>query len=187
MTKSARQRHSGRPWSVPVAVDQVPEIGRHFDLEADAQARAAVAKLAGLDALPRLEAELDVARHGRAGLRVTGRVTATVGQICSVTLDPIENEIDEPIDVVFSPDAAPAVVDDGDEEGGRQVEVTADDGPEPLIDGVVDLGVVAVEFLILGIDPYPRKPGAVFEPQLTGEDTGHPFAALAALKKGQRQ
>ena len=28
----------------------------------------------------------------------------------------------------------------------------------------VDLGAIATEFLILGIDPYPRKAGAEFAP-----------------------
>src|SRR5271156_3377550 len=55
-------------------------------------------------------------------------------------------------------------------------------GPEPLIGGVVDLGALATEFLILGLDPYPRKPGAVFElPQDVKPEPG-PFAALAGLK-----
>src|SRR6516165_6623534 len=46
MTKS--ERRSERVWSVPLALSDVPESGRHFDLVADAQARAAVAKHAGL-------------------------------------------------------------------------------------------------------------------------------------------
>ena len=53
----------------------------------------------------------------------------------------------------------------------------------PLVGGVVDLGALATEFLILGLDPYPRKPGAVFEaPQEVKPDPG-PFAALAGLKE----
>ena len=57
------------------------------------------------------------------------------------------------------------------------------DGPEPLTGGVIDLGVIATEFLILAIDPYPRKPGAVFEAPDAPDDSDQPFAALAALKK----
>ena len=34
-----------RPWSVRIAVSEVPETGRHFDLVADAQACAAIARL----------------------------------------------------------------------------------------------------------------------------------------------
>ena len=37
---------------------------------------------------------------------------------------------------------------------------------------------------MLGIDPYPRKPDATFEPPAVEDESEHPFAALAALKKG---
>jgi uncharacterized metal-binding protein YceD (DUF177 family) len=168
------------PWSVPLAVTDVPETGRHLDLVADQPVRAAIAKLAGLRDVSSLEAEFDVALRGHGGLRVTGHVRATVGQVCVVSLEPIDNQVDEPIDLVFAPPAAlPAGAHTGDE-----VEVS-DDEPEPLVDGVIDLGAIATEFLLLGIDPYPRKPGAAFEAPAAGDDSAHPFAALAALKKGQ--
>jgi hypothetical protein len=51
--------------------------------------------------------------------------------------------------------------------------------PEPLVGGVVDLGAIATEFLVLGLDPYPRKPGAIFEPPQEREPDENPFAALA--------
>src|SRR5262249_42520784 len=93
------ERRSGRPWSVPLALGDVPEGGRHLDLVADSKTRAAVAEHAGLVALPRLAASFDVAPQGRGGLRVIGRVSATVGQTCVVTLEPLENEIEEAIDL----------------------------------------------------------------------------------------
>jgi hypothetical protein len=52
-----------------------------------------------------------------------------------------------------------------------------------LNNGTVDLALLTVEFLILGIDPYPRKPGATFQAPEAGQPGPHPFAALAALKK----
>ena len=55
--------------------------------------------------------------------------------------------------------------------------------PEALAGGTVDLGAIAAEFLILGIDPYPRKAGAVFSSPPGAEASAHPFDALAALKK----
>jgi uncharacterized metal-binding protein YceD (DUF177 family) len=171
-------RTSEGPWSVPVALSEVPETGRHVDLVADERRREAIAKLAGLAALSRLDASFDVAHHGRSGLRVVGHVSATIGQTCVVTLEPIENEIDEPVDVVFAPAALP--VHGADDE----VEVPLDDEPEPLVDGSVDLGAIATELLMLAIDPYPRKPDAVFEAPGPGDDAARPFAALAALKKG---
>jgi hypothetical protein len=176
MTKS--ERMSERLWSVPLALSDVPESGRHFDLVANEQARSAVAKHTGLAALPRLEASFDVTLHGRGGLHVVGRVSATVGQTCVITLEPLENEIDESIDLVFTPVAAPLIE-------GAEIEVPAEDVPEVLVGGVIDLGAIATEFLILGLDPYPRKPDAIFQASAVGDDAAHPFAALAVLKKGQ--
>jgi hypothetical protein len=174
------ERMSERGWSVPLAVSGVPATGRHLDLVADERVRAAVAKLAGLIALPRLAAHFDVSPQGGGGLHVVGRVSATVGQICVVTLEPIENEIDEPIDLVFAPVSAPSL-----EHGGGEVEIAIEDAPEPLVGGRVDLGAIATEYLVLGLDPYPRKPDAVFHAPPSGDDSEHAFAALAALNKGQ--
>ena len=171
---------SEQAWSAPVAVHDVPETGRSIALVADERTRAAIAKLAGLRSLPRLEAHFEVARHGRDGLRVTGRVAATVGQTCVVTLEPIETDLVDEIDLVFAPPTAPVIVD----EEGAKVEVTSVDAPEPLIGGTVDLGAIATEFLILAIDPYPRKPGAVFQQPAAQGQSDNPFAALETLKKG---
>jgi hypothetical protein len=179
MTKRALMSQSA--WSVRIALHEVPETGRSVELVADERARAAIAKIAGLRSLPRLHAVFDLALRGRDALRVRGRVSATVGQTCIVTLEPIENEIDEEIDLVFAPVAATSLVDQGSLEAG----IGPKGEPEPLIDGAVDLGALATEFLILGIDLYPRKPGAVFEGSSVGDGSVHPFAALAALKKGQ--
>ena len=168
-------------WSAPLSVHSVPETGRHVDLVADEKTRAAVAESIGLRALPRLAARFDVSRRGREDLRVVGRVSATVGQTCVVTLEPIDNEIDEAIDLVFEP--PPAQEFPQEDSGGSKV--ADDDAPEPLVGGIIDLGALAIEFLTLAIDPYPRKSGAAFAAPATGDDPPHPFAALAALKKGR--
>lgn len=164
-------------WSVPVAVADIPESGRRLDLVADAGARNAIAQAAGLVALPQLEAGFDVTRQGD-GMRLVGRVAAKVVQSCVVTLEPIESRIDEAVDLTFLPDAIPAADPAG------LLPLDAAEPPEAMRDGVVDLGAVATEFLLLGIDPYPRKPGAVFDAPPAGDPASHPFAALAALKKG---
>jgi hypothetical protein len=178
MTKEVSEQPFARSWSVPIAVTDVPEAGRHFVLVADEGIRTAVAERAGLRALPRLAADFDVTRHGRNGLHVAGRVVATVGQVCVVSLDPVEEDLDEAIDVIFSPSSAT-----GTEEIGGEIEVPPEDGPEPLVDGLADLGALAVEFLILGINPYPRKPDAHFEPPAADDEVVRPFDVLAALKK----
>jgi hypothetical protein len=180
---ATRDRTIERPWSVPVRVHEIPESGRHFELKADGPARALIARLADLRSLPRLEASFDVTRQGANGVRVVGQVSATVGQICVVTLDPIENEITEAVDLVFEPQAPS---DPGGTPGrAGLVDIPSVDAPEPLVNDTVDLGVMAMEFMILGIDPYPRKPGAVFQAPSTGDEAAHPFAALAKLRGGR--
>ena len=168
------------PWQVPVAVEDIAETGQHFDLVADAMVRAAVAKLAGLRDLPRFEANFDVVRRGSGGLHVAGTISATVGQACVVTLEPLANQVEESIDLVFEPQTIAEPASSERQRHGLDLE-----GPEPLVGGMVDLGALATEFLLLGIDPYPRKPDAVFEAprQATGEKG--PFAALESLAKRQ--
>jgi uncharacterized metal-binding protein YceD (DUF177 family) len=170
------ERRRADSWSVPVSLHEVPATGRHFELCADEAARAAIARTANLRALPRLAATFDVSRHGAGGLRVAGRVSATVGQTCVVSLDPIENEIEETVDLTFVPGATTAE---------DVVEVATDEVPDPLLDDTIDLGAIATEFLILGIDLYPRKPEVEFQTPPVEDASEHPFAALAALRGGQ--
>ena len=167
---------TAHPWTVPVSVEDIPDTGLHMDIEAPAAIRPTLAAFAGVNALPQLTAAFDLTKSG-ARVHVVGRVTATVGQTCVVTLEPIENRVEEAVDLVFAPQAGPV-----DPDAGGKAAKADETLPEPLIGGVLDLGAVATEFLLLGIDPYPRKPDAQFTPPARGDDGAHPFAALAALK-----
>lgn len=166
-----------KPWSVPISVEDIPETGAHVEIEAPDAARADLAKIAGLRGLPHLSAVFDLARRG-AGVHVRGQVHARLSQTCVVTLEPIDNELEEMIDLVFAPKAdkadAAAIADQAPDN---------EEPPEPLVGGQLDLGAIATEFLLLGIDPYPRKAGAEFLPMKAETEGGRPFAALEALKK----
>jgi uncharacterized metal-binding protein YceD (DUF177 family) len=177
----SKHQSTERPWSVPVAVAEISETGRRIDMVADANIREAVARVAGVLAVTRLEAQFDLTRQGQDGVHVVGSVSATVEQQCVLTLEPMESELEEAINLVFVPHSELPSQDGSTKERAPQGEP-----PEVLRDGVVDLGAIAMEFLILGIDPYPRRPGAVFEvPQAKENVAAHPFAALAALKKNK--
>lgn len=169
------------PWSVPVRISEIPQEGRTFRLDPDARTRTAVAAAVGVTELPRLHGDFTLTRTGRDRLRVAGEVTAMVGQTCAVTLESMESEVAEQVDLVFTAEGerSPPVV---------AVELSHDgqtDPPEVLENGTVDLGRIAVEFLALGIDPYARKPGVSFEAPASDADdpAAHPFAALQLLKK----
>jgi hypothetical protein len=170
------------PWRVPVVVAQIPEVGLHRDIEADQPVRKAMADVAGLREILSASASLDVMPKGGGRFHVAGRVRARVGQTCVVTLDPIENDIDEPIDLIFAPpEQIPELSDLVDDAAESEEEIP--DPPEPIVNGIIDLGRLATDALFLAIDPYPRKPGAVFEPRVEADDPeDHPFAGLKALK-----
>jgi uncharacterized metal-binding protein YceD (DUF177 family) len=170
------------PWSVPVVVAQLPDTGLHRDIEADPAARASMAEVAGLREVLSASASLDVTPKNGGRVHVTGHVRARIGQTCVVTLDPIENNIDEPIDLVFAPpEQIPQLSDLVDDAAESDTEIP--DPPEPIVNGVIDLGRLVTDAVFLAVDPYPRRPDAVFEPLIEAADPmDHPFAALKALQ-----
>jgi hypothetical protein len=181
MNRVDQMTNMENPWRVAVTVAQIPEHGLHRDIEASAAERDALAAVAGLREISSAQASLDLTpiRDGR--VHVVGRVLARIGQTCVVTLDPIDNAIDETIDLIFAPasqirELAESIDDTEDNEA-------IPDPPEPIVNGLIDLGRLATDALFLGIDPYPRKPDAVFEPPAAPvHPEDHPFAALKALK-----
>ena len=172
------------PWRALINVAQIPENGAHRDIEADEATRAAMAQIAGLRNIALARASFDLTLGSGGRVHVTGHVTGRVGQTCVVTLDPIENEIDEDVDLIFAPaeqipELADEVADDDSDIRDREIVEPL----EPIVNGMIDLGRLATDVLFLAIDPYPRKAEAVFEPQVTVADPeDHPFAALKALK-----
>lgn len=180
------KRLSSVPWQVPVIVADIPEDGQSFNLEADAETRAAIAETAGLRDLPQLVARFDLTHQGAGGLHVVGHVSATAGQTCVVTLEPLLNPVEEDVDMLLMPQTdIPRPLADTERQSAHPPAGAKWSDPEPLVGGIVDLGALATEFLILGLDPYPRKPGAVFEPPRESAPDGGPFAALAGWAKGQ--
>jgi hypothetical protein len=170
------------PWSVPVVVAQIPDTGLHREFEASASECRALAELGGLREVLSADASLDLTLMREGRVHVVGRVTARIGQTCVVTLDPIENDIDEAIDLIFAPpEQIPALADLVDDAAISDAEIP--DPPEPIVGGIIDLGRLATDALFLGVDPYPRKRGAIFEPPAAPADPDdHPFAALKVLR-----
>jgi uncharacterized metal-binding protein YceD (DUF177 family) len=170
------------PWRVPVVVAQIPDTGLHRAFEASEATRRAMADLAGLREIVSACASFDLQNKSGGRVHVTGAVRALVGQTCVVTLDPIENEIDEVIDLMFAPpEQIPSLSALTEEAANDDEEIP--DPPEPIVNGVIDLGRLATDVLFLAIDPYPRRNDAVFEPPVEAIDPAdHPFAALKALQ-----
>ncbi|MEM1384855.1 MAG: DUF177 domain-containing protein [Pseudomonadota bacterium] len=117
------------------------------------------------------------------GWRLEGKLTATVGQTCVVTLTQVESRIDAPVERRFLP--AHRIVSTGD----IDVLLNDEEEPEPFTE-TIGLGRIFVESLALLIDPWPRAEGAEFGNRIFAPDgvepltdeAARPFSGLAALK-----
>ena len=172
---------------MPLAVEQIPVTGLHRDLVADQATRLAVADVSGLREVLSVQASFDVTPKSGGRFHVAGHVRARIGQTCVVTLEEIESDIDEPIDQIFAPpDQIPEMAALADEAEASDEDTP--DPPEPIENGIIDLGRLATDALYLGVDPYPRKPDVVFEPLVEAPDPeDHPFAALKALQDAPKK
>lgn len=152
----------------PAAVG--PE-GRRERLEATAEERAALLERLGLLGLDSLTAEIDLHPAPGGAIRGRGTLRAAVVQECVVTLDPVPQVVQAPLDWRLLPP-------------GEEPSDELDDGPDEIEaepDGSFDLGEALVQDLSLSLDPYPRSPGAELPSEGT-ERKASPFDALRALR-----
>lgn len=185
-------------FSRPFAVDDVPEAGLDIDVTASPEECAAVARDNDLASVASIVGHFHVARRPGGLFQVTGTVTARVTQTCVVSLEPFESDVVQDVDVDFAP-RAPSVEPEG---AGRRRDASRrrappappppvkpvseemdEDAPDPIVNGRIDLGALTEEFLTLGLDLYPRKPGVAFEDVVDEPEPGRSaFAALERLK-----
>ncbi len=169
-------------FSRPVDVERLDGKMRVERLEATEEERRAVAGRLGLDALEALTAEvrLSLLAHGDF-VRAEGRFSARVRQTCSVTLAPVVSTLEESFSRTYG------FVDVEEAKPGQEIELEpeGEEPPDPILEGMVDLGELVVEELSLAVDPFPRADGAVFDAAAAGvaEDKENPFAVLAKLRK----
>ena len=165
------------PWPYSVTLGR---MGRGLELrfEPDADALKAIAKTLNLVSLDKLDAEVFL-RPWLDGAEISGLIRARVTQLCSVSADDFE----EPVESRFSVRVLPADSENSspDENGDLALDPEGDDPPDVLDGETIDVSGYVIEHLALELDPFPRKPGAVFEPPPEPVDLS-PFAALKALK-----
>ena len=181
---------AGIPVSRPVLVADLPE-GEETSIvfSANEAECAALARSLGIPAVAEFTGDFVLTKRPRERIRVEGEARALLTRVCVVTLDLFEVETTEPIDVDFAPpeDAAAAAARIAHEAAPGESIADQPDPPDPIIDGRIDLGAVATEFLALSLDPYPRKPGAAFAaPADAASIEESPFAKLQRLKLDEK-
>jgi uncharacterized metal-binding protein YceD (DUF177 family) len=176
-----------RLFSRLVRVDHLPREGQVVTIEATPAEREKLASFYKLPDIAALTATLRLEPWGRGGARVTGAVHGELTQLCIVSVEPFPATVDEDVDVRFAPPTAAKSGSMATEET-QTFSLADEDDPDPVIDGKIDLGALTAEFFALGLDPYPRKPGAVLDEERTNsEPIDSPFAALAERDKPDRE
>jgi hypothetical protein len=169
-----------------VDVHDITTKGLDLTIAADAAECAALARRGDLVAVESLAADFRLRNLKESQVEVEGVLRARVVQICVVSLEAFASDIECPIEVDFAADISPEVepARSLDARGGATTAPSGErEAPDPIIDGRIDLGAVAAEFLMLSLEPYPRKPGVSFDD--TGHDVGEPevVSPFAALRK----
>jgi uncharacterized metal-binding protein YceD (DUF177 family) len=166
------------PWRETVRLSELARGPVTRRIAPDASQLPALARQLGVDALNSLSAEVAVTPW-LDGAELRGRFTAQVVQTCGVTLDPIEQTLSGDFEVRILPAGSPNLPSEG-----AEIDLEADDPPDALEGDEIDIAAYVVEHAALEVDPFPRKPDAVFEPPPSEEETS-PFAVLKRLKEGK--
>lgn len=162
------------PYSEPLRLHHIG-AGVQRRLTPDAETCKRVARALDLQALEGFEVDINLVPTV-SGWRLDGRVMADAVQTCGLTLEPLPVHIDRK----FSIQMVEATEREPDEDAEIDLELD-DDSADQIEGGSLDLGQYAVEQLALSLDPFPRKPGAVFEqPKEPGEIS--PFSVLKSLQ-----
>lgn len=165
-----------------VRIDRLPATGRTLVVAPDEAARQALAATLRLTAVEAFRADLTVAPL-RGGIRAQGRLSARIVQPSVVTFESVTQQIDEPIDRVFLPEAQSHKPTPGSE---VFVDLDDEDFPDHIDGPEVDLSALLIETLALAIDPYPRREGESLDALgiVPDETEAGPFASLKKLKQG---
>ena len=164
-------------FSRPVVVARLGQSEAIETIEAADAERARLAKRLGIVALNRFVAVVRLRRReGGEIIHVSGRLEADLVQNCVVTLEPFPSLVEDSFSVDFT--ELPVAEED------EAILDMDHEPPEPIADGIIDIGEVATQYLALALDPHPRAPGVSLDSVWSGEGNpeSSPFAALAKLK-----
>lgn len=176
------------PLSELYNLGRLGNAGDEVRFEADAEARAAIARWADVERVEKFAVTAQLAKPAPTHFVVRFALEADLVQACVVTLAPVPGHIARDfvreLDFVGAPRRGQKA-----EEPAAPVGLLGDgldEGPEPpeQIESLhYDLAAPALEEFVLALDPYPRAPGAEFAPPEEGQEgRENPFAVLKRLK-----
>ncbi|MEM1198076.1 MAG: DUF177 domain-containing protein [Pseudomonadota bacterium] len=167
-------------FSRPFQVEDLEDRDVTLELVADSTELAGLQARYGVDTLSAVSAHLTLSAQPEGAVKVSGTVKAALRQTCIISLEPVDETIEEALSVLY----LPAGLDEPGDDGDFELDYEAFDGQ------TIDLGELTAQQIAGAINPYPRRAGVEFGNQAqlgdnTSEERDNPFAVLQALKSNQ--
>lgn len=167
-------------FSFPVDVHRITAEGLAMTISAGTEEREGVRKFLSLVSLSELTADVVLQWiEAQNCFRVLLEWRAVVEQECVVTLEALPVTPSGKATLTFVQSLASAEEIAGID---LSVDLEAEDPPDVIVGGQIDVGMLVVEQLALSLDPYPRKQGVRFDKGgLEADIASNPFSVLARL------
>jgi uncharacterized metal-binding protein YceD (DUF177 family) len=197
MVKKKTDDHQGA-WVYLLDQGEVGAQPSRVSISAGEAERRAVAQRLGLVSVEALSSDVTLTRTpgNKAVVYVEGILKADITQSCVATGAPVRNHIEDEFEAWFAdPSSFTSFAKARRDKTGRGADdeivvMEEREDPEPIVNGKIDLGDLATQYLSLGVDPYPRAHGA---PQISNKESvpepeasplrKNPFEALKDWKK----
>lgn len=188
-------------WSHLVSAEDIDARSKTITFAADEAQLADLTRRLGVISVESAEARITVQKVSGEVIHAIGSATAHVTQNCVVTMAPVQSVLEEEFEGWFAGDTrtvsfARARSEREAKKGQLEAEILEESvDPEPIVNGKVDLGELATQYLCLAVDPYPHAPDAPTEFLATGLGKGgadgeagaklrkNPFEALKDWKE----
>lgn len=186
-------------WSHLVEIDEVGGEPKTYEFKATEQERIDLARRMGLISVKSAHASVTVQRVSGGLIHAMGIVRADLTQSCVVSLGPVPAKIEDEFEGWFGDkDKALSFAKARNEREAKkthsELEILEESvDPEPIVNGKIDLGELATQYLSLALDPYPRAEGVSSQyivPEGAKDQEGaelrrNPFEALKDWKENR--
>lgn len=185
-------------WSVLVDAQTVTSNPQKVRIAASEEERKALCKRLDLATISSLSADVTLHRAKGSVIHVNGLMKANVTQSCSITMDPVQTQIEETFEGWYADQERIVMLAKARHERlGRLADseipiLDESEDPEPLENGMIDIGELVVQHLSLAVDSFPRRRGLEekepVEVSVAGEGSAlrkNPFEALKNWKKSK--
>lgn len=174
------------PYEKVVDLARLTEAGSEIPISLDGESRIRVAQWAGIEAVERFDAKVELKKFSRTQFSYTASFDADVVQACVVTLEPVKSHIARNFTRALH-------LLTGAIRGSQNIEIEAggalltnageDDAPEEITSTHYDIAAPLLEEFALLLDPYPRAAGVEFaQPEEEPDPEENPFAILEKLR-----